>query len=244
MLRKESVREPLWNLLKELQHSTIFENYFLVGGTALSLQLGHRMSDDIDLFTKNDINKEEIFDFLNKNYNGQYQIINIQSLILQVLVNEVKVDFVKYDYELIENVKIDNGIKYLGKKDIAAMKLMAIANRGDQAKDFIDIYYLLKEISLTDMFNYYKKKYHQNDISPVKRSLVYFDDVTENNWLAVKLIQDKLSVDKIKNRIIEEVNNHNKKETLTINQDILNFSFWDKKETATIYSKKALFKIT
>ena len=141
MLQKKSVRESLWNLLKELQNSITFENYFLVGGTALSLQLGHRMSDDIDLFTRNDINKEEIFAFLNENYNGKYQIINIQNIILQVIINDVKVDFVKYDYELIEDVKIDNGIKYLGKKDIAAMKLMAIANRGDQAKDFIDIYH-------------------------------------------------------------------------------------------------------
>ena len=210
MLQKKSVRESLWNLLKELQNSITFENYFLVGGTALSLQLGHRMSDDIDLFTRNDINKEEIFAFLNENYNGKYQIINIQNIILQVIINDVKVDFVKYDYELIEDVKIDNGIRYLGKMDIAAMKLMAIANRGDQAKDFIDIYYLLKEISLIDMFNYYKMKYKQNDISPIKRSLVYFDDVTDNNWLAVRLIKNKLSIDKIKNKIIDEVNNYNK----------------------------------
>ena len=60
MLRKESVRESLWNLLKELQNSKEFFNYFLVGGTALSLQLGHRMSDDIDLFTRYDINKDVI----------------------------------------------------------------------------------------------------------------------------------------------------------------------------------------
>ena len=46
MLQKESVRESLWNLLKELQNSETFDNYFLVGGTALSLQLGHRISDD------------------------------------------------------------------------------------------------------------------------------------------------------------------------------------------------------
>jgi len=210
VLQKKSIREPLWDLLKELQYSKIFENYFLVGGTALSLQLGHRMSDDIDLFTRHDINKEEILEFLNKNYNSNYQIINIQNIILQVIINEIKVDFVKYNYELIENIKVENGIKYLGKKDIAAMKLMAIANRGDQAKDFIDIYYLLKDIPLKDMFDYYKKKYQQNDISLIKRSLVYFDDVTESNWLAVKLIKDKLSIDKIKGKIIDELNNYNK----------------------------------
>ena len=176
----------------------------------MSLQLGHRISDDIDLFTRYDINKDEIFDFLNQNYNGKYQIVNIQNIILQVIINEIKVDLVKYNYELIEDIKIENGIKYLGKKDIAAMKLMAVANRGDQAKDFIDIYYLLKEIPLIDMFGYYKKKYKQNDVNPIKRSLVFFDDVTENNWLAVKLLHDKLSIKEIKQKLTDEVNNYNK----------------------------------
>jgi hypothetical protein len=60
------------------------------------------------------------------------------------------------------------------------------------------------------MFEYYKKKYNQNDISPIKRSLVYFDDVTESNWLSVKLLNDTLSVEKIKQKIIGEINNYNK----------------------------------
>ena len=88
MLQKKSVGKSLWNLLIELQSSAVFKNYFLVGGTALSLQLEHRMSDDIDLFTRQAINKEEIFDFLNKNYNGKYQLINVQNIFLQVLINE------------------------------------------------------------------------------------------------------------------------------------------------------------
>ena len=90
------------------------------------------------------------------------------------------------------------------------MKLMAIANRGDQAKDFVDIFYLLKEIPLNDMFEYYKQKYNQNDVSVIKRSLVYFDDVTDNNWSAVKLLHDKLSINEIKQKLINELNNYNK----------------------------------
>jgi hypothetical protein len=210
MLQTESVRKPLWDLLRDLQKSDIFKNYFLVGGTALALQLGHRVSDDIDLFTRDDIDKDEILDFLNKEYNGKYQINNMQKMIFQISINDIKVDLVKYDYNSIEEVKTNEGIKYLGKKDISAMKLMAIANRGDQAKDFIDIYYLLKEISLNDMFDYYKQKFNQKDISIIKRSLVYFDDVTNNNWNAVKLLNDKLSIDKIKNTIIDEINKYNK----------------------------------
>jgi predicted nucleic acid-binding protein len=210
MLQTQSVGKPLWNLLKDLQKNELFKNYFLVGGTALSLQLGHRLSNDIDLFTRNDVNKDEIFDFLNRDYNGSYQIHNVQNLVLQISINGIKVDFVKYDYNLLEDVKSDEGIRYLGKKDISAMKLMAIANRGDQAKDFIDIYYLLGEISLKDMFEYYKEKYNQNDISPIKRSLIYFDDVTDSNWASVRLLKDKLSKETVKQTLIKAMNVHNK----------------------------------
>ena len=208
MLQTQSVRKPLWDLLVDLQKKDILQNFFLVGGTALSLQLGHRISDDIDLFTKNDINKDEIIDFLNRDYKGNYQIHNIQTIILQISINGIKIDFVKYDFDLLEEIKSEKGIRYLGMKDISAMKLMAIANRGDQAKDFVDIYYLLKEISLKDMFEYYKQKYCQKDISPIKRSLVYFDDVTESNWASVKMLKDILSVNDIKQTIINEMNNY------------------------------------
>jgi len=209
MLQKESVGKPLWDLLISLQKEKIFKKYFLVGGTALSLQIGHRVSYDIDLFTRENLNKDEIFDYMNRNYNGKCQIQNIQNNILQISINDINIDFVKYDYDLIEKVKEEEGIKFLGIKDISAMKLMAVANRGDQAKDFIDIFYLLNKISLKEMFGYYKIKYKQNDINPVKRSLIYFDDISGSNWLSVKLLHDKLSIETVKQKIIDEMNKYN-----------------------------------
>ena len=213
MLQTQSVEKSLWNLLKNLLGKEELHGYFLVGGTALSLQLGHRVSQAIDLFTMDDIKKDEILNFLNSDYNGKYQIHNIQNLIMQISINDIKIDFVKYDYNLIEEMKSEEGIRFLGIKDISAMKLMAIANRGDQAKDFIDIYYLLKEMKLKDMFKYYKQKFNQNDINPIKRSLIYFDDITESNWLSVKLLNDTLSIDKIKQELIKKMNDYNEKIT-------------------------------
>jgi hypothetical protein len=60
------------------------------------------------------------------------------------------------------------------------------------------------------MFEYYKQKYNQKDIVHIKKSLVYFDDVTATNWSAVKLLHEKLSVDKIKQKLIDEMNKYNK----------------------------------
>jgi hypothetical protein len=81
--------------------------------------------------------------------------------------------------------------------------------RSSAPRRLIDIYYLLKEIPLNDMFTYYKQKYNQSDISAIKRSLVYFDDITDSNWFSVKLLNDKLSVESIKQTIINEINKYN-----------------------------------
>jgi hypothetical protein len=56
---------------------------------------------------------------------------------------------------------------------------------------------------------YYKQKYNQNDISLIKRSLVYFDDITDSNWASVRLLEGKVSVKNIKSRIITEMNKYN-----------------------------------
>jgi predicted nucleotidyltransferase component of viral defense system len=205
MLQTNSVSQALWHTLLELNKSNIFENYFLVGGTALSLQIGHRISEDIDLFTRQDINKDEIMDFMNKKFAWNYQITNIQNIIFQVVINGIKVDFVKYDFPLIEEVNYEAGIKYLGLKDISAMKLLATANRGNHAKDFVDVFFLLKQMSLTEMFNYYKQKYSQTDVSVIKRSLIYFDDIPKNSWNSIKYLNEKPSVKIVKETIINSL---------------------------------------
>jgi hypothetical protein len=191
-------------------NSDIFKDYFLVGGTSLALQIGHRYSDDIDLFTQKEIDKEKIGDYLFSNYRNKYSILNSQKIIYQIIINNVKVYFAKHPYNLVEPVKEDEGIRYLGKYDIAAMKVRAIENSGNRAKDFIDIYYLLKEIPLENVFNYYRQKYNIDDIYSAKKSLGYFDDVPEGSWKEVRMIEDKISKNKIKKLIVGKIIEYDK----------------------------------
>ena len=211
MLQKECVSESLLMLLKQLMKSDVFKDYFLVGGTSLAMQIGHRRSDDIDLFTQKEIDKDEIGDYLFSNYRDKTLVINSQKIIYQVKINDIKVDFVKHPYNLVEAVNEDEGIRYLGKKDIAAMKIRAIENSGNRAKDFIDIYYLLMEMSLESIFEYYKKKYSVNDIHSAKKSLGYFDDVPDESWNEVRMINDKIPIKKIKRIIVEKIIEYDKK---------------------------------
>ena len=66
-------------------------------------------------------------------------------------------------------------------------------------------------IELKDMFEHYKQKFNQSDINSIKRSLVYFDDITESNWLSVKLLKDELSIDIVKQTLIDKMNDYNKR---------------------------------
>jgi accessory colonization factor AcfC len=153
------------------------------------------------------MDKDEILFFM-KGISNDFQILNSTNMILQLSVNDLKVDFVQYEYPYLEEVYKEKEIRYLGKKDISAMKLSAVSQRGDKAKDFIDVYYLLKEMSLNEMFENYKNKFNQRDISHVKKSLIYFDDVEPNNWKSVNLLKEKLDINKIKTTLIKAVNDY------------------------------------
>jgi hypothetical protein len=209
MLQKNTVKRPLWDVLIKLSSEPLFKDFFLVGGTALTLQIGHRLSEDIDLFTQNKLNREELFDYFHAQYKTDFNVINSQESIYQILLHDIKVDFVSYPYKLLEAIKTEENINFLGKKDISAMKLSAVSNRGDKAKDFIDIYYLLKEIPLNEMFDHYKNKYDQTDISHVKKSLVYFDDIPESSWREVAMIKDTITKNMIKNTLANELKRYN-----------------------------------
>ena len=90
-------------------------------------------------------------------------------------VKEIKVDFVNYKYPLLGEYLVVDNIRMLSTKDIAAMKLSAIAGRGSK-KDFIDLYFLFQEFTLKEMLSFYTQKYDDGSSFMVQKSLAYFDD--------------------------------------------------------------------
>ena len=93
----------------------------------------------------------------------------------------------------------------IGMNDISAMKISAAGTRGNEAKDFVDIYYLLQYISFEKMVSNFRKKYHVNDILHYLRSIIYFDEVGKRSWDSIKYIKDKISGNEIKERLTDEV---------------------------------------
>ncbi|QQR97492.1 MAG: nucleotidyl transferase AbiEii/AbiGii toxin family protein [Sphingobacteriales bacterium] len=200
MLQKQTVAPELLELLEKLMLEDTFSNFNLVGGTSLALQIGHRNSIDIDLFGNAAIETDLFIDIISKI--GKTQVLSFSKNILITNINNIKVDFVCYNYPLLDAHLLINNIRLVAKKDIAAMKLNAIAGRGSK-KDFIDIFYLLQEFELKDMFDFYSQKYNNNSIFMVYKSLSYFD---EADIQPQPLVYDKhFTWEKCKQKIILEI---------------------------------------
>jgi len=199
MLQKQAVKPELLELLEELMLVNEFTNFNLVGGTALALYEGHRLSIDIDLFGRSEINPDFFTQILKDK--GETIILSQSAKILIYVINKIKVDFVDYDFQLLEPVNVIDGIRLVSKKDIAAMKLNAIAGRGSK-KDFVDVYQLLNDFSLSEMLTFYAQKYPNGSEFMVLKSLLYFDDA-EIEPDPIMLIP--ITWSQIKERIIHEV---------------------------------------
>ena len=173
MLHYETVDEGTLGLLKQLQSLGILSEMRLVGGTSLALQIGHRKSIDIDLFGNLSAEYENLMDELKTI--GEVVPLKNSKNIHSLLVNDIKVDIVNYEYEWLTNkITIDN-IQLASIEDIAAMKLNAIIGRGSK-KDFIDLFFILKDYSLATLMDFYTKKYNDGSTFLVLKSLTYFED--------------------------------------------------------------------
>jgi predicted nucleotidyltransferase component of viral defense system len=151
-------------------------SFNLVGGTALALQFGHRISVDLDFFTEETFDVVALKQALTATFNEENIVRQLEkeySLLLNI--NDIKVDILYYPYPLIDDLIIEDTIRILSPKDIAPMKLSAIAQRGAK-KDFFDMYELLKNSSLDEMLQYYQEKFPNTDTTFLLRSLLYFDD--------------------------------------------------------------------
>ena len=200
MLQTQTVVPELLELLKKVMSEELFKDYFLVGGTALALQIGQRNSIDIDLFGNCEINQPVFIDKL-KNF-GEVVVTQSTKNILITKVNGIKMDFVNYKYPILFNpLEIDN-IRMLSSNDIAAMKLNAIAGRGSK-KDFIDLYFLLKKFSMKEMIGFYNQKYNDGSEFMVTKSLSFFEDAEEQ--LSPIMFDETFSWEKCKQKIEEEV---------------------------------------
>lgn len=199
MLHLSTIHTKTLELLKKLMRFDDFSNMRLVGGTALALQIGHRISVDLDFFGTIDFSS--VYDSTTFENFKKIRILKTSKNINIFSIDDIKVDFVNYTYPWIQEELIIEGVRMAGLKDIAAMKLAAVTGRGSR-KDFIDIYFLLKQFKLKEMIGFYNKKYYDGSEYLVLKSLTYFNDAEEES--IIKTL-DKTIWENIKSRILCEV---------------------------------------
>ncbi len=201
MLHYQAIEPATLELLKTLFHKPYIDKFCLVGGTALALHLGHRISVDIDLFSLEDFNSEELLSNLSNDFKSIDPLVKSQNSLL-VYLNNIRSDFIKFGYPFLDIIVKDN-IRLLALEDIAPMKLDAITGRGKK-KDFFDIFYLLQHFTLPAMLDLYHQKYQHSTIFHVIKSLTWFEDAETD---PAPLVLDKnITWDIVKNKISESVN--------------------------------------
>lgn len=173
MLHFETIEPKTLELLRRLQSLPIFKHSRLVGGTALALQLGHRKSVDLDLFGTIEASPEDIQEACREV--GELEISKTSRNININWIDGIKVDCVNYPYGWLDEYRVVDGIRLASINDIAAMKISAIINRGTK-KDFIDLYFLLQEMSLNHILDLYDQKYPDGSRFIAIKSLTYFED--------------------------------------------------------------------
>lgn len=177
MLYVETVEPQTLRLLNRLMASSALKNFCLVGGTGLSLRYGHRKSIDLDLFSTVQFDNEELLSKLRLEGFEFKETFSSNKLGVFGFIDEIKVDLVRHHYvPLIDEIKVDQGIRIFGDKDIISMKISAILRRAVK-KDFWDIVELLNHYTLDEVIHFYETKYpNEQVLISIPRALTYFDE--------------------------------------------------------------------
>lgn len=177
--------------------------FYLAGGTAIALQLGHRRSLDFDLFTFGESVKHTAIQ--NKINTTKYTIQKIlfkSEEQIHFIVNGIKISFLAFPFQIERKVSVTERLTMPDLNDLAAMKAYALGGRG-KWKDYIDLYFLFKDqYSLGQIEKRAEEIFGSNFSSKLFREqLTYFDDIDYTEQL--EYTGNKINDDEVRNYLTE-----------------------------------------
>ncbi|HOJ85459.1 MAG TPA: nucleotidyl transferase AbiEii/AbiGii toxin family protein [Elusimicrobiales bacterium] len=199
---KKAIDRKTHSSLEILISRGLIDEFYLAGGTALALHLGHRISYDLDFFSEKEFNCKKLLENLRKV--GSFNVDVFKNDTLTGVFNGIKISFFYYPYKVLFPFELYEGMRIASICDIGCMKIVAIVNRGTK-RDFIDLYFICRDFfSLKEILEFYTKKYGEfaTNIVSIKKSLVYFDDAEMDDM--PEMIK-KISWDKVKKYFVKEV---------------------------------------
>lgn len=153
--------------------------FYLAGGTALALHLGHRQSVDFDFYTGTDFDAVR-FEAETVHHLKGFKVTQRSKGTLLGRAGPVEITFFYYPYPLIDSLTEENGLQVVSVADIAAMKLIALSQRG-RRRDFLDLFVIAKKVGFKQVFLWAGKKFPQVDPYVSLKSLTYFKDADEDD---------------------------------------------------------------
>lgn len=187
-LHWDTVHPMLRKVLGDLMGVEMFAPFRLVGGTALALQLGHRQSVDIDLFTEEvygSIDFDAIDSFLRKHYlYVSSPVVNLVGFGKSYFVGEKEYEAIKLDVyytePFIRPAIVEDSTRMANLEDIIAMKIDVI-QRGGRKKDFWDIHEILDRYSLTEMIAFHSERYpYGHDSGRIRQNMTDFSTADDD----------------------------------------------------------------
>jgi hypothetical protein len=165
-------------LLKKISPLMKDQGFYLAGGSGLALQIGHRISEDLDFFNRRPFDPSSLLRSLKDRADRVEEILNeVQTLITDL--EGVKCSFFYYDVPLLFDLVSLYDLKVADWRDILAEKFKTAAQRGSK-KDFFDIFCIIqtKKLSLGEAVSLFKKRFQSSGLNlyHVLRSLTYFED--------------------------------------------------------------------
>lgn len=200
MLHRQTVEPRTLGILKELMLIPELDAFCLGGGTALALQIGHRISVDLDMFCATDFNVDAVLHGVRMRKPGIVVVAKSEGTLL-TRIEDVRTDFFRYLYPVIRPIVGEEGVRLLSMEDIGAMKLDAIAGRG-RKKDFFDLFFLLQHHPLENLLGFHREKYRLENAFHILKSLTWFDDAEEDE--DPMLVNGSLSWEDVKKTIREQ----------------------------------------
>lgn len=199
-MHAETISRKTKRVLEKIEDSGAAKDFYLAGGTALAIQLGHRESIDLDFFSKKVFSVSSMERKIGSL--GKFVLNFKDKGTLDGVCDGVKISFFHYDYKMLYRPVKFGKIKLADKKDIACMKIDAISSRGSK-KDFIDLYFLLQEYGLSELISLFEKKYKEIKFNKlhILKSLTYFEDAEKE---PTSVMLKKVLWERVKGKIEKE----------------------------------------
>lgn len=184
-----------WRIVRQLGRHELLKDWILAGGTGLALQLGHRVSLDLDFFREEPFDPQQLRRSLSEA--AQLEVLGMDASTLHARLDGIHVSYLESEVPFLFPTTEYRDLRLADPRDIAAMKVIAIGGRGSR-KDFVDLYaYLEAGGTFPDLLRLVRERHADTEFNEMHllKSLVYFEDaesepmprmLTELNWPEIR----------------------------------------------------------